>query len=186
MTVHEDKATDGATEVEQLRAEVARLQAEVDSGRPDEPETAPHRSGRWRWVGVGVLLLLVALLAQLAVVATWVHDEISDTNRYVETVTPLASDPAVQDAAIARVTNEIYSRLDVKGVTKEAVDAWSEILLPLIGVGGDDTCTPSYLNNEGHPIQLKVGFEHPDGSEGFFKFMEEWRRSGTFDGLSFS
>ena len=41
---------------------------------------------------------LVALLAPLSIVASWAHDEISDTDRYVETVTPLASNPAVQKA----------------------------------------------------------------------------------------
>jgi hypothetical protein len=77
-----------------------------------------------------VLLLIVALLAPLAVVATWVHDEISDTDRYVETVGPLAEDPAVQDAVVARVTNEVFTRLEVEAVTQEALDALADQGLP--------------------------------------------------------
>jgi len=138
MTVHDEGVTSEPSEVERLRAEVARLHAELDSSRSRELEPAPgptpepprQRSGALRWVGAGVLLLLVALLAPLAVVATWVHDEISDTDRYVQTVTPLASSPAVQDAAIARVTDAIYTRLDVKGITTEAVDALAAQGLP--------------------------------------------------------
>jgi cation diffusion facilitator CzcD-associated flavoprotein CzcO len=99
----------------------------------------------------------------------------SVTNNFVQASKTIAT-------VVDHVVTSGFSRVEA---AKEAVDAWSEILLPLIGVGGDETCTPSYLNNEGHPLQLKVGFEHPDGSDGFFKFMEEWRQSGTFDGLSF-
>jgi hypothetical protein len=60
----------------------------------------------------------------------WAHDEVSDTDRYVETVAPLASDPAVQKAMVDRITREIFTRLDVEAVTKEAVDALAEQGLP--------------------------------------------------------
>ena len=40
-------------------------------------------------------------------------------------MTPLASDPAVQNAVADRVTTEIFNRLDVQGITQEAVDALS-------------------------------------------------------------
>jgi hypothetical protein len=63
-------------------------------------------------------------------VAIWVHDEVSDTDRYVETVTPLAADPAVQDAVVSRVTNEVFARFDVEAVTKEAIDALAAEGLP--------------------------------------------------------
>ena len=151
MTVHEDKTTGEATaeltEVEQLRAEVARLHAERGSWQPSQPETPPptteRRHGGWRWLGAGVLLVLVAMLAPLAVVATWVHDEISNTDRYVQTVTPLASNKAVQDAAIARVTNEIYTRLDVKAVTNDAVNALAaQGLPPRVAAGLSALSTP--------------------------------------------
>src|SRR4051794_30975280 len=120
-------------EVTRLRAEIARLQAQVSETR--EPTGAPRapdgpRPGRWRsWVAA-VLVAAAALLAPLAIVATWAHDEIGDTDRYVESITPLASDPAVQNAVIARITNEIFDRLDVKAVTQQAVDALAAQGLP--------------------------------------------------------
>ncbi|NUR07945.1 MAG: hypothetical protein HOQ45_13185 [Nocardioidaceae bacterium] len=130
MTLKDQDVTTESTEVEQLRAEVARLQAELDSSAHPPAEAPPRRPSRWRWVGAGVLFLVVALLAPLAIVATWVHDEVSDTDRYVETVAPLASDPAVQNAAIDKITNAIYTRLNVQAVTKEAIDALSSQGLP--------------------------------------------------------
>ena len=122
-----------AEEVARLRAEVARLEAQLHD-RPPEPTLAlpvrAERRGIWRPIVAGVLIVVAAILAPLSVVAIWAHDEISDTDRYVETVAPLASDPAVQDAISARITEEIFSRLDVKAITQDAVDALASRGLP--------------------------------------------------------
>jgi hypothetical protein len=119
-------------EISRLQAEVARLQAEVDRSRtaPEERAAPGERTGVWRPVVVTVLLVLVGLLAPLSIVASWAHDEIGDTDRYVETVTPLASDPAVQHAIADRVTAEIFARLDVKAITQDAVRALQSRGLP--------------------------------------------------------
>src|SRR6478735_17660 len=131
MVNGEDEAK--AEEVARLRAEVARLEAALQD-RPPEPTLAlpvrTERNGIWRPIVAGVLILVAAILAPLSVVAIWAHDEISDTDRYVETVAPLASDPAVQDAISARITQEIFNRLDVKAITQDAVDALAARGLP--------------------------------------------------------
>ncbi|GKQ34048.1 hypothetical protein [Streptomyces sp. A012304] len=75
------------------------------------------RHRRLRQLGAAVLLLLALLLAPLAVVAAWVDDEVSDTDRYVETVAPLASDPAVQEVVIDRLTDRVVASVDVEAVT---------------------------------------------------------------------
>jgi hypothetical protein len=81
-------------------------------------------SGRWartgRWVGACAILLVAALLGTLAVVAVYVRSEVLDTNTYVETVTPLAEDPAVQSAVAARLADELITRSDVAGLAEEA------------------------------------------------------------------
>src|SRR5436190_11396870 len=112
----------------ELRAEVARLEAELGVRAP-AAETAPPppgeraRGGWWRAPVVVVCLVLAAVLAPLSLVATWAHDEVSDTDRYVETIAPLADSPEVQKAISARVTDEILRRINVEAVTQEAVDA---------------------------------------------------------------
>ena len=74
-------------------------------------------------------------------------------------------------------------------VTKEAEDKWLELLLTGVGrmIGGPD-CTPGYYNNEGHEpgpaAKLNVG--HPAGAMAYFKYIDEWRRSGEFEGLRFN
>ncbi len=73
-------------------------------------------------------------------------------------------------------------------VTKEAEDAWLELLLsgPGMTLGSPD-CTPGYYNNEGQPggrgWELLVGY--PQGPMAYFQYLDEWRSTGTFEGLEF-
>ena len=146
MTESDQQAGGDREEVDQLRAELARLRGEL-AARP-APTPAPateerDRSGWWRTALVTVLLVLVGLLAPLSVVAIWAHDQIGDTDRYVQTVAPLASDPAVQNAIADRVTKEIFDRLDVKGLTQDAVAALqSRGLPPTASAGLSALATP--------------------------------------------
>jgi len=118
-------------EVARLRAQVAELTARLNDTQPLVLQAEPAgRSGWWRpWV-VGVLLVLVGLIAPASVVATWAHDEVSNTDRYVQTVSPLAADPAVQNAIINRITTEVVSRLNVTALTQQAADALAAQGLP--------------------------------------------------------
>ncbi|MFF4055932.1 hypothetical protein ACFYZ8_14350 [Streptomyces sp. NPDC001668] len=78
---------------------------------------AKVRHRRSRRAGAMVLLVLTLLLAPLALVATWVHDQVSDTDRYVQTVAPLSADPDVQNVVIDRLTDRVVARVDVAAVT---------------------------------------------------------------------
>lgn len=120
------------SEVEELRAEVERLRAELGSAPPTValPTEVSGRTGWWRPVVATVLIVMMAVLAPLAVVARWAHDTVSDTDRYVETVAPLGDDPAVQQAVIDRITLEIVTRLQIDSITDTAVDGLAERGLP--------------------------------------------------------
>jgi hypothetical protein len=113
--------------------EAARLRQEVQQLRQQLDETAPtpgDRRGWWRPVVAGILIAVAALLAPVSVVANWARGEIEDTDQYVETVTPLASDPAVQNAIATRIEDEIFSRVDIDAITEDAVDAISAQDIP--------------------------------------------------------
>ncbi|MBL6617883.1 MAG: monooxygenase, partial [Reyranella sp.] len=73
-------------------------------------------------------------------------------------------------------------------VTKEAEDAWVSLLLTGMGrmTGGAD-CTPGYYNNEGQDAGLaaRLAVGYPAGASAYFKYIDEWRRSGRFEGLAF-
>ncbi|WP_370417934.1 hypothetical protein AB8O64_04290 [Streptomyces sp. QH1-20] len=79
--------------------------------------TAHARHRRTRYAGASVLLVLAFVLSPLAVVATWVNAEVSDTGRYVQTVAPIATDPPVQNLVTDRLTDRVVGNVDVKSIT---------------------------------------------------------------------
>jgi hypothetical protein len=126
-------------ELQRLREEVAALRAAAATGdRPDEAEARPTSScaGRSaRWTVSIVLVVLASLLTVVTVLARYVRSEVLDTDRYVETVSPLAREPSVQDAAADQVTNEIVTRLDVESVADDALTRLAELGAPQVITG---------------------------------------------------
>lgn len=85
---------------------------------------------------MGWLLLIVAtLLVPVSVLGVWSRNQLLDTDRYVETVTPLASDPAIQDAVVERVTTALYSGVDVQSQVAAALPAEGAFLAAPISLG---------------------------------------------------
>jgi hypothetical protein len=128
-------SADERAELERLRGEVADLRSQVAAPpavAEAPPVTTPPRPRRQRWRSVVATLLIVigCILAPLSVVAVWTKNLVTDTDRYVTTVAPLASDPAIQNAVADKITTEIFTQLDVVGITNQAVDALAERGLP--------------------------------------------------------
>jgi cation diffusion facilitator CzcD-associated flavoprotein CzcO len=69
--------------------------------------------------------------------------------------------------------------------SKEAEDAWQELLSGSMQMLADPSCTPGYYNNEGQPLpEGAVGYVgHPGGAMAYFKFIDDWRESGKFEGM---
>ena len=72
--------------------------------------------------------------------------------------------------------------------TKDAEDSWLDLLLSSQSILQMPDCTPGYYNNEGHPEDPRIRFfvGYPLGPSAFFRFIEEWRSRGTFEGLEFA
>ena len=73
-------------------------------------------------------------------------------------------------------------------VSQQAQDAWVELLLKSPGrMTRSPDCTPGYYNNEGKepgPVELlSVGY--PAGATAYFRYLQQWRDSGAFEGLEF-
>lgn len=73
--------------------------------------------------------------------------------------------------------------------TQTAQDDWLTFITSnQRGLRGNPDCTPGYYNNEGQPISQSDMFNgsgHPDGPVAFFEFLDAWRQTGEFAGLSF-
>ena len=110
-------------EVERLRARVAELEAQLGT-TVSPPPAAPAEGRRSPWwaVSSAVLLVLACVLAPLAVTSVWASTQVSDTEAYVETVAPLADDPAVQTAVANEVTLAIFENLDIEQLTTDALE----------------------------------------------------------------
>ncbi|MFE2248756.1 hypothetical protein [Streptomyces lavendulae] len=102
------------------------------------PAPAPHPPSRGRRIAAStasaVLITLACLLVPVSLLTVWVHDIVLDTNRYVSTVAPLASDPAVEAAAVHRVTEAVGVHIDGSQVTADLAK-WleSQGLPPRVG-----------------------------------------------------
>jgi hypothetical protein len=119
---------------EEERAELQRLRAEVTTLRSQAQQAPAAGSGRsaavgrgarqrWRSIVATLLIVVACMLAPLSVAAIWTRNQVTNTDRYVATVTPLASDPAIQNAIADQITAQVFTYIDIKGLTTQAVDA---------------------------------------------------------------
>jgi hypothetical protein len=120
-------SADERVELERLRREVAVLRAD---GHP------ARRRFRWRSLCSVVLIVLGCVLAPVAGVAVWTNNQVSDTDRFVRSMSPLVADPDVQEALTNQVTATIFQYVDVQGLADEGVDALVAQGLPVrLGTG---------------------------------------------------
>jgi hypothetical protein len=117
-------------------AEEVRLARQADELRElrlrlGELENSRHApKHRMRALGSVVLIVVASLLSLLAVVAVWANSIVRDTDRYVATVGPLASDPDVQQAVTTRVTDVVLRQIDVDALVAELSRAASQKGVP--------------------------------------------------------
>jgi len=112
-------------ELNRLRAEIAALRAHGQAA--PQPPQPPRPGGRQRWRTIVAVLLIVlgCVLAPLAGVAVWARNQVTNSDRYVATITPLASDPAIQQAITDQITAQVFTAIDIQALTTQVVDALS-------------------------------------------------------------
>jgi hypothetical protein len=119
-----DSNSDGTAQAaglsEDERAELQRLRTEVTELRRKQADKPPRHRFSWRTPVAAVLIVIGCVLAPVSVVAVWTANQVSDTNRYIENISPLIHEPAVQNALTDKITTEITSRLNVTGLTSQA------------------------------------------------------------------
>src|SRR3954452_19889195 len=101
----------------------------------DRSSIANMRNTGLRRVCIGVLVVLFAILVPITFAATWAHRTVLDTDAYVSTVKPIASDPAVTAAASREITDQIYLALDPQQIVANALPAKAAFLAAPIANG---------------------------------------------------
>ena len=79
--------------------------------------TAVKKTAGRSWLSAIALILAVAL-TPAAIVTHWATSEVTNTQRFVSTLSPLAKNPAVQETIITEVTTIVDEQVDIKGVTE--------------------------------------------------------------------
>ena len=111
MSEHE-----GSEDLDSVRAELDRLKGEVD-----KLEAKPQKRSRLRRVFAVVFVVIAVLAASAMTPGLWARRTIYNTDRYVATVGPLASDPAVQEAVARRLTVSVFTALDLQTKLEAAI-----------------------------------------------------------------
>lgn len=123
-----------------LREEVDALRARNAELEQDRAASMPRRAARAARSVVALVLVVVGLLCLTVMpVAIWGRNLLLSTDRYVDTLRPVASDPGVQDAVIRAVTREVSARLDVDAVLGDALPPRAAARLGPVLEGAVDT-----------------------------------------------
>ena len=94
-----------------------------------------------RWVVAWVLAATSALLTPVAIAGLWFDAVMLDTDEYTATVAPLIDDPAVQQALVDEVSDQVVAAVDVDelladapviGLIPGAADGLADLLDPLL------------------------------------------------------
>ncbi|WP_349866519.1 hypothetical protein [Leifsonia sp. WHRI 6310E] len=125
----------------ELLQRIAALEAENASLRdglgenptvplPADAAAVPARTHTrsWAWTLLATVLIVIgAILAPVAVVASWAKVQLTDTQSFVDTYAPLAHDPAVQAYVTDEAVKVIQENGDIPQVTSQVVDGITEL-----------------------------------------------------------
>ncbi|MFI9746782.1 hypothetical protein [Streptomyces sp. NPDC052494] len=136
-----------------LRARIAALEAGKEAARPPR-----HRL---RSFCAALLIVIGCVLTPLGIVASWTSDIVGDTDRYVQTVTPLASDPDVQAAVANRVTTAVMEHIDLNSLLEGVAPEQRPLLEKALGKLGDslESAVGSFVHDRAQDVVASSAFQ---------------------------
>jgi hypothetical protein len=98
-----------------------QVPASAAGGDDNSVATKQAKPRRRHLVLVSLLLVLGTILTPITMVALYVRTQVNDTGRYVSTVAPLASNPAIQAYVADDITNRLFAEVDVESYVKSVL-----------------------------------------------------------------
>jgi hypothetical protein len=98
-----------------------------------------RRGPRWGRISSWVLVVVACVLAILSVVTVFTRNQLLNTDTYVNTVAPLASNPAIQTQVAKQVSENLITRINVETRVKDALPPKAGFLATPITSGLEST-----------------------------------------------
>lgn len=121
-----------AADAQQLEEEIERLQAEnarlAAAAEPDARRVRMARNGFAK-----AFIIIGALLIGFSIPAVWLNRTVMDTDRWVDTLGPLADDPAIQTLVSDAASDAILERVDVESYLRDLLPDQLDPLAASIG-----------------------------------------------------
>jgi cell division protein FtsB len=119
-------------EVERLKAEQARLEAEVgdlrDQMSAEHAAAERRKRHRIRRVVAVALVVTTSLMFTISATGVWARRNALNTDRWVETVTPIARDVEVQRALGRYITDQVMTAVDPKEFFESVLPERGQVL----------------------------------------------------------
>ena len=114
----------------ELERENAELKGQPATSAADSSVAGREsfRSRSWAWTLLATVLIVVgAILAPVAVAASWAKATLTDTDRFVATYAPLVRDPDVRDFVTAQTVQVINEQVDIPALTSDVIDGIKDL-----------------------------------------------------------
>ena len=93
------------------------------------PPVKPEKSGRGRGFIAWVFVVIASLLLPVAIVAFWGQRTITDTERYLATVAPLAESAIIKTAIVNKATETIMTTIEEQDAVSELLDGLPPVVV---------------------------------------------------------
>ena len=118
---------------DELRARISELEAEnrqLQDVAADTPGDPAAQGARWRSILAAVLITVSIIVAPIAVLGTWARIQLVDTDRFVQTFSPLVNEPAMQELVTDEVATAIEESLHLDQLVGDVFAGLDELPLP--------------------------------------------------------
>ncbi|HEY7438013.1 MAG TPA: hypothetical protein VIC35_01325 [Acidimicrobiia bacterium] len=126
---HPDESLEAELEAQHQR--ISELEAEnaaLAAARPRRAKKLAKRGARSHRGWVALLLVIGMLLTPITIAALYLKSEITDTGRYVQSVKPLSSNPAIQAYVADDITGALFKQVNISQYVHEALPERAEVL----------------------------------------------------------
>ena len=111
-------------DIDALKHTVEDLEKENEALRvAEEQKHAGRTKRRVKAISSWVLIVLACILAVVSVFAAFARNELLNTDTFVSTVTPLAANPAIQQAVATKVSDQLVAQTNLEQRVKNALPA---------------------------------------------------------------